>query len=430
MSFKTDRLVTLFPEAFAATEPGSLLYRILDAIGHEFMSADEAVKKLLKSHWVDYASGGALDGLAAVFGIQRRRLLDGTPESDELFRTRLKGVVPYFTGGGTVKAIKGAVRSALGLPIDLEVFRNSLPSRSDLRIDALINGLEKLIEIEEFSPATEKAINGPVVKEIKYSRADIEINIPSVLPSYPRIEWTFVKGGGRLLSVELLDKSTGFKSTPDLLIHPGNKLVLTSDSAGILNASIGTDDVSSFFVNLDGSTPARLPLIPITSSKWRFLANSALFDISAFDSDDGFDLPDFSIEMSWKRFTPLSFDVTVPYFLKDAVDAIRRESNFQGELFVLEGVSLDTIQQVVNQTKAAGVKGSVHLSLNFVEWHDSSDSMQIDALHKHDEMLNLKDEGMTVINEAVFGETQNADDNLALGGVFDISDFDSTFGFE
>ena len=119
MSYKTDRLTDLFPDAYAARDGESLLYKLLDAVGAEFMGADEAIKRLLKSHWVDYAEGAALDGLAATFGVSRRRLRDGDLEDDDGFRQRLKSIVPLFAGGGTRRAVIGAVRSALGLPFDL-----------------------------------------------------------------------------------------------------------------------------------------------------------------------------------------------------------------------------------------------------------------------------------------------------------------------
>src|SRR4051794_36995672 len=112
MSYKTDRLTALFPDAYAARETESLLYKLLDAVGAELMDADAAIKELLKSHWVAYASGAALDGLAAVFGVTRRTLRAERPgatpglESDAAFRRRLQAVVPLFIGGGTVRAIR------------------------------------------------------------------------------------------------------------------------------------------------------------------------------------------------------------------------------------------------------------------------------------------------------------------------------------
>jgi phage-related baseplate assembly protein len=140
MSYKTDELTNVLPDAYAVDDAESLIYKLLDAFGAELMTADEKVKRLLKSHWVNYAEGPALDGLAAVFGVRRRLLYDGvTPESDDAFRTRLKAVVPTFAGGGTREAVLGAVRSAFGLPFDLRDL--NLPEK----YDALRTDIESLI---------------------------------------------------------------------------------------------------------------------------------------------------------------------------------------------------------------------------------------------------------------------------------------------
>src|SRR5689334_17352703 len=116
MSYKTDRLIDLFPQIYAARTTDSLLHQLLDAIGAELLDADDTIRQLLTSHWIGYAGGAALDGLGAIFGVTRRSLPNESLESDEAFRLRLRAVVRLFTGGGTRRAVLGAVRSALGLP--------------------------------------------------------------------------------------------------------------------------------------------------------------------------------------------------------------------------------------------------------------------------------------------------------------------------
>ena len=78
MSYKTERLTQLFPETYAASDRQSLLYQLLDAVGAELMAADESIKRLLKSHWVDYAEGPALDGLAASHAARRSGSFSGS----------------------------------------------------------------------------------------------------------------------------------------------------------------------------------------------------------------------------------------------------------------------------------------------------------------------------------------------------------------
>ena len=90
MSYKTDKLVSLFPDPYAAEEPESLLYKLLDVFGAALVRADDAVRQLLRSHWVEYASGSALDGLGSIYGVVRRQLQDDTLETDDAFRQRLR----------------------------------------------------------------------------------------------------------------------------------------------------------------------------------------------------------------------------------------------------------------------------------------------------------------------------------------------------
>ena len=66
MSDKSNKLVSLFPESYSAGETESLLYKLLDTFGAALAQSDEGVRQLLRSHWVDYAAGLALDGLGSI----------------------------------------------------------------------------------------------------------------------------------------------------------------------------------------------------------------------------------------------------------------------------------------------------------------------------------------------------------------------------
>jgi hypothetical protein len=431
VSFKTDRLAALFPEVYAAREGASLLHRLLDAAGAELMDADAEVKRLLKSHWVDYAEADALDGLAANFGVQRRLLADGTMEPDEGFRRRLKGVVPYFTGGGTVKAVSGAVRSALGLPFDLELFRREIagPGGDPTgRFDPLIQGLADLVKVQEFSPRAESVLSGPVDRIEPASEVTVEVAFSSVIQVYPRIEWTFTSGGARFLTLQRLDSGEGVKSRAALRVNPGEQVVFTADSNGALRASLGFSDISSQFTAWDGTSPPMLPQLPGETTQWRFTARSGTFDLSTFDDTEGFGLPDFSIRFEWIRYLPLTFDVIVPYFIKPAVESLQRQTGYQGKLFLFEGLPLDVIQKVVHQTRAAGVQGMVHFSLNFVEDHGASERMTGLMQQKRLESQDMS-EALVVGNLTSMEESHDVGEAFALGGVFDISTFDGSFGF-
>ncbi|UBF27079.1 hypothetical protein K9N68_03660 [Kovacikia minuta CCNUW1] len=218
MSLKTDRLTDLFPDAFAAKDAESVLYKLLDAIGAEFLDADDTIKRLLQSHWVNYASGGALDGLGAIYGISRRRLRSGQLESDERFRVRLKSIVQLFTGGGTVAAVKGAVRSALGLPFRMEDLK--LPAG----LEAMRADIDALIQLREFPLQGQQVIGDRPTVVDNASELILQIEHTGNL-IYPEIQWTFTHGSGRLLTLERSNPRAGIKSRDRLLIPAGNNPV-------------------------------------------------------------------------------------------------------------------------------------------------------------------------------------------------------------
>lgn len=424
MSYKTEELARLFPDAYATDDAESLLYKLLDTAGAELMVADEKLKALLKSHWVDYASGPALDGLGAIFGVERRELQTGGLEDDDQFRLRLKAVVPLFTGGGTVKAVLGAVRSALGLPFDLDQL-NLPPAQAALRED-----IEKLVILTEFSPASERLVDNAVSEAGGASELLMVVELPTVREVSPRIEWTFLTGGGRLLSLERLDTGTGVKSDEALVVARSGILVLSADEHGRLIATIGADDVSELFTNLDGTTPALLPEVPPQRSEWRFRAQSGLYSIGAFDGDDTYDLPSYQVEMSLTRYEPLTFDVYVPYFLHNSVNALKERHDYSGELFVFQGLPQERIQDVVDQTRAAGVRGNVIFTLDFYETHDHREERHATlAVHRASENLAAAD-ALTLGSINRNAEAQDMGETFVIGGVWDVGTFDGNFGLQ
>ncbi|HZW54523.1 MAG TPA: hypothetical protein VFF00_10825 [Candidatus Elarobacter sp.] len=423
MSFKTDRLTALFPDAYAASDTGSLLYTVLDAVGAEFMHADESLKALLKSHWVRYAPGDALERLAAGFGVTRATMRDGTPETDDAFRTRLMAVVPMFTGGGTVQAVKGAVRAAIGLPFDL--------STLGITDDALLGDIENVVALREFSPEIHR-ITG-VASGVVNGALEVVLNValPSVGNSLPRIVWTMAADAARRISVERVDTHQGVRSLDAFLVPPAGVLVLTANARGELSALLNNADVTASFVNLDGSPNPKLPEVGSAPGDWKFRAYGATYDLSVFDAGEAFDAPSgFAVELSRLRLQPLTFDVEVPYFVADAVDALRRSRGYAGDILVYQGLPLDKVQGVIDQTKAAGVEGHIQFSLRFAEDQDPRDaSTRIAGLRRDAERQDAS-ESFLLANVQAAVERQEQNEHFALGGVFDISTFDKSFGFQ
>lgn len=440
MSFKTDRLVALFPDVYAAKERDSLLHRFLDASGAGLMDLDAAIKDLLKSHWIHYAKGGALDGLGSLLGVSRRLLPDGAPEDDATFRSLLKSTVPSFVGGGTVEAVKGAVRAALGLPYDLGLYEKNAAgagSPPSPELKALVEGLRHLVRIEEFSPKTE-AVLGSALPAVSGSVAILALNFSTIQQETPRIEWTFTKGGGRRLSLTREDTGEGVRSKGYFEVPEGHTLVLAGEGISGFSASIGTEDVSAFFEDMGGAAP-RLPEVPSGDSRWIFRADrAAIFDVSAFDRSESFDAAAFSVSMAWTRFQPLMFDVIVPYFVEAAIRRIVAASGYDGRFRIFKGLSLPAMQKVVDRSRAAGVRGMVQYSLTLPgesteqnPWEDHG-ALEYFAGHLQDQRREVHSASESLMVGALDSESEyhNAQEHFAIGGVFNVSVFDGSFGFQ
>ena len=426
MSFKTDRLAALFPDAYAAGDRASVLWRLLDVFGSELMQADAAVKRLLKSHWVEYAEASSLDSLAAMFGVQRRVLATGVLESDEAFRARLQSIVNLFTGGGTVDAVKAAVRSALGLPYNLDQLK--LPAA----YDALRRDIDALVQVHEFSPKIDRVQESRIATVAVDARATaaqmtVAVNASTVSGSLPHIELVVDRGALCRLSVRCNETGQGFRSLDGFTLAQDSHVVFSAGADQRLSALIDGSEAGGQFVALDGTGAAVMPQVPAGPSHWAFQAQGSLFDLARFDVS-GADLPQFRVAISRIVFEPLTFDVQVPFFLKSAVEQLKRLHRYPGDVLVFEGIAPERIQQVVDQTRAAGVRGSVQFTLDFVEDHAAREDFRIDAgarwLEDH-----ASADALSAANTNDYDESHDMAERLTLAGVWDVSRFGGPFGF-
>jgi hypothetical protein len=412
---KTRDLATLFPDAYAAKDTSSLLGRLLDVVGAELTRSDDSVKRLLKSHWVAYASGPALDGLASIFGVSRRALPDGAIEPDDTFRRRLAAIVPLFTGGGTVRAVLGAVRSALGLPFDFDTVALPAGLRADL--EALITLTENLGEADSLTGDTTPTGTATATDVL------LQVTSASVLPSDATVTITLDKGTGWGLRVTG-PGGVGVLSRQDFFLQPGIPLVLTGTPGG-LRALAGGVDVTASFTALDGSGSPTLPQVPDGPSNWQIHVQGAPFDFARFDVDS-FGPPAVHAVIAWRRATPLTFQVTVPYDVRGAVQALLDRYNYQdtGRIFVFEGLPREAIQQVVDDARAAGVTATVQFAQPLTaDRLDANDVVRFQLTQRTAEDAGQND-STTGGAEVRADDTQQMTDRTVLGGVFDVSVFD------
>lgn len=92
----------------------SIISRYIAAGEEEFESIDDELQSVIKSKFVDEATGKELDRLGSLFGIIGKR----NGRGDKQYRIYLKSIVQSFVSRGTVNGIKLAISAAAGTPVD------------------------------------------------------------------------------------------------------------------------------------------------------------------------------------------------------------------------------------------------------------------------------------------------------------------------
>ena len=118
----------------------------------------------------------------------------------------------------------------------------------------------------------------------------------------------------------------------------------------------------------------------------------------------------------------------VPYFLQEAVAALAAFYNYPGSLFVFEGLPVEALVEVVDQTRAAGVRGSVQFSLNFLDVQNQDERFRLDGQHSITEMQDVQ-EMLTATSVNDNREDQGMQETLVIGAVWDFAPFDQGHGF-
>jgi hypothetical protein len=133
------------------------------------------------------------------------------------------------------------------------------------------------------------------------------------------------------------------------------------------------------------------------------------------------------VSLVWTRYQPLTFDVVVPYFLSDAVERLRHDFGYSGKVLLFAGLPLSRIQDVVDQTRAAGVRGHVSFSLALpiegAERHDATERMTTSGARRLREDANPS-ESLMVGSLSTLGGVHDQLEALHIGGIFGISTFD------
>jgi hypothetical protein len=103
-----DRMIARMPFVYHTEDPSNIR-KLITIESEQLCLLYDELEDVQHSHWVDTASGFALDALGSLLSTPRR-----AGETDSAFKARLKAVLPTFTGGGTIPHLKKIVAGALG----------------------------------------------------------------------------------------------------------------------------------------------------------------------------------------------------------------------------------------------------------------------------------------------------------------------------
>ncbi|CAJ36901.1 hypothetical protein [Methanocella arvoryzae] len=297
---RADKIVARLPHFYRGWDKSSAVRTLAEGVGMQMDEAEKDLARIMRSHWVDTASGEELDRMGQLFSVRRK---DGEPDRE--FRGRLKAAIISYKGGGTTGSICMLVRITLGLPPETPV------------------------TIEE-NPAVSMR------KEWKV-RAGMEwtVNPVSVEDAVPEITITVNTEGARISDPTLANLTTGESITFKGDMAFGDTLVISAGKA-TLNGSDVTPRMST----------AGVPALPRRRSKWRYTeavgANVGAFDEARFDqSVFAIDISS-TVTMEWTARRPATFVVNVPRPYLDRA-----------------GISARYLQDLIDGVKACGVRAEI-----------------------------------------------------------------------
>lgn len=297
---RKEKIDQRLPHFYLCWDPATTLSRLTAAVGKGMDEAEKDLISIARSHWIDTSFGGDLERQGAIYEIKRR-----PQEDDSDYRNRLKTSIISYRGGGTLGAIKAVMRVALRLPSDwpVEIVENPMVS---------LTRTWKLKAGEEW-----------------------HISPSSIYETVPEITITLETDSGRI-------------SEPTVA-NLANEEYLTYKGELTYGDELKIVDGKAFFNGEDRShllTTRKIPVLPRHRSRWRYEeflgANQGIFDQGKFDRSVFVMDVTTSVTFRWTAHLPAEFVVNIP---KDLLDKA--------------GVSREYLQEVLDSTKASGVKGTV-----------------------------------------------------------------------
>ncbi len=297
---RSEKIAERLPHFYRYWDNGSSISGLIAALGKRLDEAEREFVSIMRSHWVDTASGEDLDRLGALYNLNRK---EGEPDSD--FRNRLKTAIISYKGGGTIGAIQMLVRITLRLPQDYPV---------------------KIVE------------NPPInLKNTWKVDADHEwfVNPRNIHEAVPDITISVNTENAKITNPTLMNITTGEAITFRGDVAYGDVLKISSGRA-VLNDTDQTDKLST----------TTIPKLPRRKSKWRYTefigANLGTFDQTQFDNSVFVIEIISTVTFEWTANQPANFELELPK-----------------EILMKAGITEKYMQEIVNSVKACGVKAEV-----------------------------------------------------------------------
>ncbi len=297
---RIEKISERLPHFYKHWEQNSFLFSLISALGKRLDESEKEMVAIMRSYWVDTATGIDLDRLGALFNLRRKE-----SEIDPDYRNRLKAAIISYKGGGTKSAIQMLVRIALRLPQDY-------PVKIDENPDVVLKKKWKV------SAGSEWMVNP---RNIHDTVPDITIEIETE--------------NSKITDPTITNLTTGesIKFKGDLFF--GDVLNIRRGAA-ILNDHDETARLSTMSI----------PFLPRKKTKWQYMeyagANQGIFDSTNFDEAVFVIKIISSVTFEWTAKQPAAFDVLLPE-----------------ELIMKAGVTAEFMQEIVNSVKACGVKAEV-----------------------------------------------------------------------
>lgn len=299
---KTRRIISRFPEFYKVWDENSRIFKVISAIGKKLEEVDKDTNAILRAHWVDTAFGRDLDRLGGIFNLERR-----TGETDSEYRSRFKGAIANFKGGGTVGAILSSVKMTLRLP-------ENYP-----------------LELVENPPTN-------ISKVLKVRTGDTWfMSSNSVFDAIPNIVITNEIEDVNIIKPTLTNLSTEEEITFNGAIGGREELKIENGRA-TLNGKDVTEKLST----------TNVPRLLRGGSLWRY-AEQVEEKIGRFNESKfnecifSINIPTAKISFDWIAYQPATFEIRIPK------SAIREEKD------------LPILREVVNSVKASGVKAIIKI---------------------------------------------------------------------